>query len=44
MDRLIGLILLRWKMDLRGLRRTPERLAGLMRQIIQSAPGFPNTP
>ena len=30
MDRLIGLILLRWKMDLRGLRRTPERLAGLV--------------
>ncbi len=30
MDRLIGLILLRWKMDLRGLRRTPERMAGLV--------------
>ena len=30
MDRLIGLVLLRWKMDLRGLRRTPERLAGLV--------------
>jgi ABC-2 type transport system permease protein len=29
-DRLIGLILLRWRMDLRGLRRTPERLAGLL--------------
>ena len=30
MDRLIGLVLLRWRMDLRGLRRTPERLAGLV--------------
>ena len=30
MDRLIGLVLLRWKMDLRGLRRMPERLAGLV--------------
>jgi ABC-2 type transport system permease protein len=28
-DRLIGLVLLRWKMDLRGLRRTPERLVGM---------------
>ncbi|HEV7501535.1 MAG TPA: hypothetical protein VGQ33_16080, partial [Vicinamibacteria bacterium] len=30
MDRLIGLVLLRWRMDLRGLRRTPARLAGLV--------------
>ncbi|HEV7502616.1 MAG TPA: hypothetical protein VGQ33_21515, partial [Vicinamibacteria bacterium] len=30
MDRLIGLVLLRWRMDLRGLRRTPERMAGLV--------------
>jgi hypothetical protein len=29
-DRLIGLVLLRWRMDLRGLRRTPERLAGVV--------------
>jgi ABC-2 type transport system permease protein len=29
-DRLIGLVLLRWRMELRGLRRTPERLAGLV--------------
>jgi ABC-2 type transport system permease protein len=30
LDRLIGLVLLRWRMELRGLRRTPERLAGLV--------------
>jgi ABC-2 type transport system permease protein len=29
-DRLIGLVLLRWRMDLRGLRRAPERAAGLL--------------
>jgi ABC-2 type transport system permease protein len=28
-DRLIGLVLLRWRMDLRGLRRSPQRLVGL---------------
>jgi ABC-2 type transport system permease protein len=30
LDRLIGLVLLRWRMELRGLRRTPERLAGMV--------------
>lgn len=30
MDRLIGLVLLRWRMDLRGLRRRPERAAGVV--------------
>jgi len=29
-DRLIGLVLLRWRIELRGLRRTPERLAGFL--------------
>jgi len=29
-DRLIGLVLLRWRIDLRGLRRTPERMAGFV--------------
>jgi ABC-2 type transport system permease protein len=29
-DRLIGLVFLRWRMELRGLQRTPERLFGML--------------